>query len=177
MEFKVIRKQNNSRDCVVCGLANSLSLKTEFYDLENYMVVGCFNAKDCHQSYPNRLHGGMITALLDEVIGRAVQWGTDETWGVTGDISVRFKKPVPLNEDLICVGKIVKNASRLFVGEGFIEDKRGNLLATASATYIKLPVNKITEQNMDHDIWFLHKSDNDLKSIEIKNYNYFEKST
>ena len=93
MELKVTKKQNNSDMCVVCGVYNDASLKSVFYELENDMIVGITQPKDIHQSYPNRMHGGMISALLDETLGRAAQIGHPDLWAVTGELSVRFKKP------------------------------------------------------------------------------------
>jgi len=36
-----------------------------------------------HQGYPNHMHGGMISAVLDETLGRAVQIYDTGIWGVT----------------------------------------------------------------------------------------------
>src|SRR5699024_1639109 len=66
MKLKVLKKQNNSAMCVVCGLKNDLSLRTRFYAVEGDLMVGVVAGRDEHQSYPNRMHGGLITALLDE---------------------------------------------------------------------------------------------------------------
>ena len=100
MKLKVLKKQNNSDMCVVCGLSNALSLRTRFYATEGELMVGLVTGRDEHQSYPNRMHGGMITALLDEVIGRAINIPEPEAFGVTSEINVKFKKPVPLNEEI-----------------------------------------------------------------------------
>lgn len=171
--MKVLRKQNNSSECIVCGKNSDASIKAEFYDVENGLVVCVFNPKDKHQSYRNRMHGGLITAILDETIGRAIQYGDKDVWGVTMEISVKFRKPVPLNSDLICVAKIDKESSLGFLGSGFIEDKRGNLLATATAKYMKLPPDKIADGGMKDNEWFLDK-DNLLEDIEIKNLDFFK---
>ena len=109
MKLKVVKKQNNSDMCIVCGLKNALSLGTRFYAVEGEMMVGVVTGRDEHQSYPNRMHGGMISALLDEVIGRAVNVPEPEAFGVTTEMNVKFKKPVPLNEELKVVGKLTKN--------------------------------------------------------------------
>lgn len=170
--MKVLRKQNNSNECIVCGKNSSASIGVDFYDVEGEIVVGVFTPKDIHQSYRNRMHGGMITAVLDETIGRAVQFGDKDIWGVTMDISVKFRKPVPLNSKLLVVGKIVKETSIGFTGVGFIEDEEGKLLASATARYVKLPPEKIAEGGMKDEEWFL-TSDNILEDIEIKNLDFF----
>ena len=100
MKLKVIKKQNNSDMCAVCGMSNNLSLRAKFYEVENELMVGVVTGRDVHQSYPNRMHGGLISALLDEVIGRAINIPEPEAFGVTSELNVKFKKPVPLNDEL-----------------------------------------------------------------------------
>ncbi len=171
MIIKVLKKQNNSADCIICGTKNSASICAGFYECESdYLVAQC-KAKEEHQSYPNRMHGGMISALLDETIGRAIMIKDANQWGVTSELTVKFRKPVPLNKNLFCVGKVVKENSRTFVGEGYIEDEEGNLLAQASATYVKLPLNKIAQGD---DLGWINLPDN-IKSFDIKNLQYFDK--
>ena len=68
--MKVLRTQRNSKNCVICGMENPLGLKAPFYILDNDSVASVFTFKKEHQSYPDRTHGGMISALLDELIGR-----------------------------------------------------------------------------------------------------------
>ena len=175
MKIKVLAKQFNSSDCVVCGTKNNLSLKANYYDLENDLVVGVFYPKDEHQSYPDRLHGGMISAVLDESIGRAIQYGYKNVWGVTAELNVKFRKPVPLNKPLICVGKIIKNSPLFFTGAGFIEDLDGNLLASATAKYVKLPPEKISNEAISPENWYLNTTDDDPEYITINNLDFFDK--
>lgn len=153
MDLKVLKKQNNSEDCIVCGLKNHSSLRTRFYELEGDIICGIFNTEDFHQSFPGRMHGGMISAVLDEVIGRAVMIKNPEQWGVTGELTVRYLKPTPLSTKLKAFGKIVKENSRLFKGVGYIEDNEGNVLATAEATYFKMDLNKISVEPLGNN-WF-----------------------
>lgn len=147
--MKVIRKQNNTHDCLICGMDNKLGLQAQFYEVENDTVIAKFMFKDEHQSYPGRTHGGMISALLDELVGRAI-WITDPNmWGVTMTLNVKFRKPVPLNTELRGVGRIDSQTSRTFSGSGEITDLDGNVLAEATAVYMKLPINKISEGTND----------------------------
>lgn len=169
MKYKITKKQNVSNMCVVCGIHNHSSLKSEFYECEDKFVVALTNGKDIHQSYPDRMHGGMITALIDETIGRAIQITEPDTWGVTSEITVKFRKPVPLNQITKCVCKITKENSRGFTGEGFIEDEQGNLLVTATATYIKIPLAKITGDKCEEAGWENITREDDPTEIEIFN--------
>ncbi len=169
MKYQVIKKHNNSDMCVVCGYKNPFSLNTQFYEVQGEYIVGLTQGKEEHQSYPNRMHGGLISALLDEAIGRAIQIKDPDMWGVTGDLNVKFRKPVPFNSPLKVVGWITKETSRAFVGEGFIEDDQGTLLATGSATYIKIPLDKIVaDQNCEVE-WVLLPDSEPPQYIDINN--------
>lgn len=172
MKLRVIRKQNNSDQCVVCGRDNPLSLQTQFYAVEGDLMVGLVTGRGEHQSYPGRMHGGMISALLDEVVGRAINTVEPDAFGVTVEINVQFKKPVPLNEPLTLVGKLTRNTSRVFQAEGLIEDQQGTILATAKATYVKLDIERIAGKPLTQEEWFLIPDD--VTEIQVHNTEFFQ---
>ena len=89
-----------------------------------------------HQSYPGRLHGGISSTILDETIGRAILLLQPGAWGVTVEFNVRFRKPVPLDEEVRCVARITRDASRLFEGTGeiLLADGRSPSRARASTS-------------------------------------------
>ena len=155
--LKVVRKQNNSKRCIVCGLSNDSGLYARFYEMENGELIATAVAHDHHQSYPGRLHGGISGALLDETIGRAIMIANPDIWGVTAELSIRLKKPVPLEEELFIVGRITRDGGRIFEGEGEILLKDGTVAATATGRYIKMPIESIITEGDDfaHDEWFL----------------------
>lgn len=144
--MKVLKKQTNSLMCYICGINNEFGLKAPFYEMEDETVVSIFKYKEIHQSYPGRVHGGLISAMLDEIAGRAIWIHEPTTWGVTMNLNVKYRKVVPYDVTLKAVGKITKNTRRVFVGESFIYDEDGNLLAEAEVTYLKLPIDKISEE-------------------------------
>ena len=72
MKVKVVQKQENGKKCIVCGLKNEFGLKSEFYELENGELLSLCKTGELHQSYPGRVHGGVSSAILDEVIARAI---------------------------------------------------------------------------------------------------------
>lgn len=143
VKFKVIAKQKNYKQCMVCGMENKFSVMTRFYLLEHNMCCSLFTFRDEHQSYPGRAHGGVISAVLDETIGRAAKNYDPNVWAVTVDMNVKYMKPTPLNVELKCVGRVVRNRSRAFTGTGEIYLPDGEVCASAEITYVKLPESKI----------------------------------
>ena len=164
---KVLRKQNNSRRCFICGVDNTTGLRAAFYELEDGTLAARAAAHPLHQSYPGRLHGGISAALLDETIGRAINILEPDTWGVTVDISTRYKKPVPYGVPLLVVGRITENRSRLFSGEGRLILPDGTTAVTATARYMKLKLQDIAEFDGTTDTWELFPGDGDPTEIEV----------
>ena len=167
MKQPVKNKQNNSKMCFVCGMNNDLGLKASFYEMENDELVAIFTPKDIHQSYPGRLHGGIASTILDEAIGRAILMKDENMWGVTLELNVKFKKPVPYDEELKVICKITNETSRTFEGEGRIVLANGVTAVTAEGKYFKMSVDKITDVEFTEDQWFVVNSANDPDEIEI----------
>jgi len=167
MKLSVKNKQNNSKMCFVCGMENSFGLKASFYEMDGDELVAMFTPCEYHQSYPGRLHGGIASTILDETIGRAILIKDENIWGVTLELNVKFKKPVPYNNQLKVVCKITKETSRTFEGEGKIILHDGNVAVTAYGKYFKMPVDKITDAEFTDDQWFKVVKDDDPKEIEI----------
>lgn len=165
MKYKVTKKQHNGRMCLVCGLENKLGLKTRFYELENGEVTGLFSGIDEHQSYPGRMHGGIIGAALDETIGRAIMIKSPEVWGVTLELSIQYKKPIPLNQKLKAIGRITKDSSRIFEGTGEIILENGDIAAIAHGRYLKMSLEKITGSEFGDDEWQVIPEKMDPKEI------------
>ncbi len=153
MNRKVVAAQNVSRMCMVCGRDNPWSLKARFYELDSGELLGVFDPLVEHQSYPGRLHGGIASALLDETIGRAAAITDPEVWGVTVELGVRFRRPVPLDEEIHAVARITKDSSRLFEGSGEIVLADGTVAVEASGKYMKMPIDRIADGDFSSE-WF-----------------------
>jgi len=153
MEHRVVAAQNVSRMCMVCGRDNDWSLKARFYELESGELLGVFAPLEQHQSYPGRLHGGISTAMLDETIGRAINMIDHEAWGVTVELTVRFRKPVPLDQEVRAVGRITRESRKLFEGTGEIVLADGTVAVEATGKYMKLPIDTIADGDFSVE-WF-----------------------
>ncbi len=146
MKRKVTKKQENSRMCFVCGLKNVAGLKASFYETDDNTLVATFAPGDAHQGYPGRLHGGIASTILDGTIGRAIMIGSEkEVWGVTLELTIEYKKPVPLDAGLRVVGRITEQSSRFFSGTGEILLPDGTVAVSARGRYMKVPIEKIAD--------------------------------
>jgi acyl-coenzyme A thioesterase PaaI-like protein len=169
MTHRVTGKQPNSRMCLVCGLKNPHGLYASFYELEGNQLVALFKPREEHQSYPGRLHGGITTAILDETIGRAIMMKSNESvWGVTIEFTTRFKRPVPLDAELRVVGRIVRDEGRFFEGTGEILLPDGQVAATGSGRYMKLPIEKIADFDPDEQDWRITRFPSDPEEIPLE---------
>lgn len=153
MKRAVTSNQNVSRMCLVCGTDNPLGLHGRFLQIEGDEIVGIFMPLQVHQGYPGRLHGGMLTAMLDETIGRAVNITDASAWGVTVELTVRFKRPVPLDEEVRVIARITSDKGRLFEGTGEIRLKDGTLAVEAAGRYLRQPIDRIATGDFERE-WF-----------------------
>jgi acyl-coenzyme A thioesterase PaaI-like protein len=66
-------------------------------------------------------HGGIVTTYLDEVLAGAAVRGTDRL-SVTGEITVRFVKPVPLETPILGRGRLAARHDRYVDVEAWLEE-------------------------------------------------------
>ena len=164
--MKVVNKQRNSKMCAICGMDNKYGVHAQFYSMEDGSVMSKFKYREEHQSYPGRVHGGLITAMLDEMGLRAL-WakeGNEEEMGVTVSLDTKYRKPVPYNTELIGKGVVVKNNNNFLIVESKILDLEGNVLANGTIKYIKLDANKINDDMKMHEE-MCYLIEDDIKEI------------
>ncbi len=168
MRHTVVGKQHNSKLCFVCGLKNRSGLHASFYTTDSGTLVALFTPREEHQSYPGRLHGGVASAILDETIGRAINAGSgEEVWGVTLELSVAYKKPIPLGVPLRVVGRITEDKSRFYTGTGEILLPDGEVAVTAVGKYLKAPLEKIADFDPVVNEWSVIRRDDDPDHFEL----------
>jgi uncharacterized protein (TIGR00369 family) len=153
MPRRVTGAQNVSRMCMVCGRDNPFSLGARFYDLEGGELLGIFDVRDEHQSYPGRVHGGAVTAMLDETIGRALAAGDPTVFGVTVEINVKFRKPVPIGPVQVLARITTDPTKRLYEGTGEIVLEDGTVAAEAWGRYLRMPIDRIADGDFAKE-WF-----------------------
>jgi acyl-coenzyme A thioesterase PaaI-like protein len=146
-----MEKQPNSRMCFVCGIENPIGLKLNFYTDDEGRCITRFWPKPEHQGYPGHLHGGIISTLLDETMGRVLTH--QNVWAMTGRLEIKFSKPVPLDQELTVVGELTRSRSRAYEARGEIRSPDGTVLVEGNGMYVRIPDEVVEEAKSALDFW------------------------
>ena len=103
---------NSHSHCLLCGEKNPWSLRLRFKPDDNGAVHTVFKAHEGLQGYHGILHGGVISALLDSAMTNCLFHQGVEA--VTGDLHVRFVKPVPCPESVVIRAWVVTSLPPLY---------------------------------------------------------------
>ena len=121
--------------CFGCGGANEAGMKLHFeLDLDNRRTRGRFTVGPNYAGGGGFAHGGIIAVILDEAMGKLSKL-TDER-AVTAELSVEYKKPVPVDHEIVVEGwqESEKGRNRFRAAE--IHDAQGNLLARGKGRFV-----------------------------------------
>lgn len=83
------------------------------------------------------VHGGILATLMDEIMAHSLwQRGIPV---VTAKMSLRYREPVPVGEQLYIYGRTTEERRKLATTEGWLTTAAGDKLVEATATFFKLP--------------------------------------
>jgi len=123
--------------CFGCGPGHPTGLRVRCFKtpegvISPIIVPGQYNGP------PGAAHGGIIAAYLDEVLAAAVHRATARS-AVTGELTVRYLKPVPVETPIIGRGSLVADHGRYVDVEGRLEELgSGSVLATGRARFFPI---------------------------------------
>jgi acyl-coenzyme A thioesterase PaaI-like protein len=106
-------------------------------DLHRYgdEIEARITLRSAHEGAPGRSHGGVVSALFDDVFGYVL--GVIHQPAFTGDLYVRYQAPTPLFRELSCRVRLSEQVGRKLLLTGELTDVESDqLLATAKATFI-----------------------------------------
>jgi acyl-coenzyme A thioesterase PaaI-like protein len=148
----MIQKQPGSKHCFVCGRENPFGLKLEFYTHSPGKVRADLRVPSEYEGYPGIVHGGIIAAILDECGGRA-QMTDPDRFMVTAQLNVRYRLPVPTENDLVVIGHAGDRRGRVSYAHSEIRDLDGDILADAELVLVDIPKSKFGDVNTDALGW------------------------
>ena len=130
--------------CFVCGPRNECGLRLQFYR-DGETVKTSYTPPDHHQGFPGVLHGGVISALLDEVMSRVSV--AEGRWTQTARIEVRYKLPVPVNATVTAVANKLGERRGFVQAEGRVLLADGSVAAEASGTFAPVSNEALAEMS------------------------------
>ncbi len=141
--------------CFVCGRDNPHGLHLRFYDDEAAgQVTAPVLISDVYQGYPGIAHGGILAAILDEVIGRAINLGQSENaFWVTAKLELRYRQPTPLETPLTAVGWVVERRSRAAEVAGELRLADGTVTAEARAVIVCPSATTLEQWGVERAFW------------------------
>ncbi len=90
-----------------------------------------------HQGGPGIVHGGIVSAALDEACGLLATWYRFPA--VTARIFVRYRRPVPINAELAIAARVVGESGRRIHVDGELRGG-GDILAEARGAFLHVPL-------------------------------------
>jgi acyl-coenzyme A thioesterase PaaI-like protein len=131
MALDMVRRDDH---CFCCGKGNERGFHLEFSYPEKGIARTELKIPDFCTGWEELTHGGFISMLLDEVmahacLGRGLQ-------GVTAELTVRFKKPLPVGTSVQVEASAEDSKGRIVKTEGILRDDAGTIYATATAKFM-----------------------------------------
>jgi len=152
-------KQPNSKMCFICGLENPVGLHLHLYEVEPGVVETAYTAPEHFQGYPGVLHGGIVSAILDETAGRSLM-GNDPKhprFMFTAKLEVKYRQNVPIGKPLKIIGRAVKSKSKSAEAwAGIYNAETNELLAEGNVLLINVPDDQFDPATLDKVGWGIY---------------------
>lgn len=130
---------NRFHQCFGCGPGHPTGLHVRCFKTADG-VMSPIIVPAQYNGPPGAAHGGIVAAYLDEVLAAAVKRATARA-AVTGELTVRYMKPVPIETPIVGRGSLVADHGRYVDVEARLEELgSGRVLATARARFFPIAV-------------------------------------
>lgn len=127
-------KVSDNHYCFICGHDNPLGFKANIeMDRELRSAQCTVTIPAEFQGWKEMVHGGIISALLDEVCAHAGMTVADTL--VTGELKTRFRRPVPVGQEVTAYAQVVDHTRRTVLVEAKLI-MQGKVMASAEAKMV-----------------------------------------
>jgi acyl-coenzyme A thioesterase PaaI-like protein len=123
--------------CFGCGPTHPTGLRVRAFVADGG-VLSPIVVPAVYAGPPRAAHGGIVAAYLDEICGAAAMSRGQRIY-VTGELSVRYLKPTPVETPLLGRGRVVQDHGRYVDVEASLEEfEEARTVATATARFVAL---------------------------------------
>ena len=120
-------------NCFACGGTNPIGLRLEIA-LGEGSASTAWTAGDDFVGWTDKVHGGILATLLDEVMCWAPS--SFDSWAVTAEMSIRYRSPAAPGERLTATGSVVARRRRIYEVSGEVRGADGRIVAEGRGTYL-----------------------------------------
>jgi acyl-coenzyme A thioesterase PaaI-like protein len=121
-------------DCVVCGAKNRRGLHVSFTHDEERGVIATWIPEGDLESFRGTIHGGILGAVLDESMSKAI---AAKGWkAFTAELRIRYRTRVSPGDRLTVRGWIVTRNRRLIRAEAILLGADGRERAHAWGAFL-----------------------------------------
>ena len=142
--------------CFICGIENPVGLHLHFYETGTGMIETSYTAPEHFQGYPGVLHGGIVSAILDEASGRA-HMGVDPLaprFMFTARLQIKYRRNVPIGQPLKILGRAGKSKGKAAEAwAGIYDAQTDELLAEGNALLINVPQEQFNNSRLGELGW------------------------
>jgi len=121
-------------ECLFCGQQNPVGFKLTFHARDDGSVYAIFPCERPLQSYPETLHGGVVSALLDSAMTNCLF--SKGIIAVTAELTVRFLSPVRLDHPAEVTAAVTRIRGALYYLQAELTQGQ-TLAARAQATFME----------------------------------------
>jgi uncharacterized protein (TIGR00369 family) len=122
----------DDRYCFVCGVRNPIGLHVRTEREEGVCLLRWTPSRE-YQGFQDVLHGGIISALLDEAMAHAVL--TVAPGAATAALEVSFQKPTRTDREVLVSARVEERKGRIVKAAGSLSQE-GETRASARGTFL-----------------------------------------
>jgi acyl-coenzyme A thioesterase PaaI-like protein len=124
----------NDGHCFACGPYSEIGLRLVFAVSGERAVRAQTVLAAPYQGWRGVAHGGIVMTLIDEGMAHAA--GAAGYRGVTGEVRVRFRKPVPIGAPLAIEGHVLWQRGKVLGVSASVSDEAGTLLVSGEGRFV-----------------------------------------
>jgi uncharacterized protein (TIGR00369 family) len=124
------------QNCFGCGQDNEGGLKLVFIK-EPGKAFSDFVLDNKFQGYQKMVHGGIIATIMDEAMVHAAM--ADGFFPVTAEMTIRYIKPVYVEQELTVKGWLAEKGSRKLEARAQLLDGKTGAVCAESSAKLVLP--------------------------------------
>jgi acyl-coenzyme A thioesterase PaaI-like protein len=120
--------------CFVCDSGNALGIRAEYQAQDDGSVSATLDGMEIFQGYPRRLHGGVISTVLDGAMINCLF--AHGVIAVTGELLIRFFAPAAVDRRMFVKAWLERSHAPLhLLSAELSQDER--VLASASGKFME----------------------------------------